>query len=384
MKIDCVRTHHLRCKLDKPFGFSQWTYAERNALMVEIVADDGAVGWGECYGPAEVVQAAVTSFYAPRLVGRDPLATDVLWHEMWRQSLDFARGGVMTAAVSGLDIALWDLKGAALRKSLSELLGGSYRETIPCYATGMYFDERDQSELIPALVKEAVGYREQGFAAVKIKVGKSPAFDKALIAAMRSALPDYPIMADANHAYDLPDALSVGRALDEHGFGWFEEPLSPEYPEQFAQLGAKLATPLAAGECEQLRYGFQRLLAPGGVQVAQPDLAYCGGISEAVRIRTIASAHGVNLTPHVWGTMLNLAAATHFIASSYHEPGRAEAGCSLLECDRTPNPLRDEMFSLPVQVDRSGAHVPTGPGLGVEVDRGAMARMRVSTTEIKR
>ena len=92
-------------------------------------------------------------------------------------------------------------------------------------------------------------------------------------------------------------------------------------------------------------YGFRRLLSAGGVQIAQPDLAYCGGISEALKIRTIASSLGVNVIPHCWGTMLNLAAATHFLASSYREPGRAEDGGAILELDRTPNPLRDELFA---------------------------------------
>ena len=155
-------------------------------------------------------------------------------------------------------------------------------------------------------------------------------------------------MADSNHAYDLPEAIRIGRVLDEHGFAWFEEPLSPEYESQFRQLHDKIDVPIATGECEQTRYGFQRLLSPGGVQIAQPDLAYCGGISEALKIRTIASSLGVNVIPHCWGTMLNLAAATHFLASGYREPGRAEDGGAILELDRTPNPLRDELFETPV------------------------------------
>ena len=190
-------------------------------------------------------------------------------------------------------------------------------------------------------------------------------------------------MADANHAYDLPEALRIGRVLDEHGFAWFEEPLSPEYEHQFRQLHDKLNVPLAAGECEQTRFGFQRLLSSGGVQIAQPDLAYCGGISEALKIRAIASSLGVNLIPHCWGTMLNLAAATHFLASGYREPGRAEDGGSILELDRTPNPLRDELFEIPVDIDRATVHVPATPGLGVVVDRAALESFQVKETEIR-
>ena len=383
MRIDRIRTYHLRHELPEPFGFSQWYYSTRNTLWVEIISNDGTSGWGECYGPAEVHQAAITSFYGPRLVGLDPLATDRLWHQMWQASLDFARGGVMMGAMSGIDIALWDLKGKILGLSVSELIGGRYRDAIPCYATGMYFKDVPEDALIEKLVAEAVEYREQGFGAMKIKVGKNPAFDVRLIAAMREALPETTLMADANHAYDLPEAIRTGHVLDEHGFAWFEEPLSPEYEHQFRQLHDKLDVALAAGECEQTRFGFRRLLSPGGIQIAQPDLAYCGGISEALKIRAVASSLGVNIVPHCWGTMLNLAAASHFLAASFREPGRAEDYGAILELDRTPNPLRDELFETPVEIDRATARVPTGPGLGVVVNRAALQSFLVKDTEIR-
>lgn len=383
MKIECLRTHHLRHRLDEPFGFSQWTYDTRNALLVEVLADDGIAGWGECYGPAEVSQAAVASFYAPRLLGKDPAQIDVLWHEMWRASLDFARGGVMMGAMSGIDMALWDLKGKALGCSVSDLMGGRYHESVPCYATGMYFKKLPEDALIEALAREATGYRDQGYRALKIKVGKNVAFDLRLIEAIRDALPEMTLMADANHAYDLPEAIRVGKALDEARFAWFEEPLSPEHPELHRALHEKVDLAIASGECEQTRFGFQRLLGPGGVQIAQPDLAYCGGPSEALKIRTVASSHGVNVIPHVWGTMLNLAAATHLLAASYREPGRAEMPAPWLEYDRTPNALRDEIFETSVRIDDGSARVPPGPGLGVLPDRSAMTAFQVHQTEVR-
>jgi len=383
MKIDCIRTHHLRSALREPFGFSQWYYSTRNVLWVEVVADDGTTGWGECYGPAEVYQAAIASFYAPRLLGLDPLATDRLWHNMWQWSLDFARGGVMMGAMSGIDIALWDLKGKSLGSSVSELMGGRYHDTVPCYATGMYYREMSEADLIDTLVAEALGYRDQGFEAMKIKVGKNPEFDLQLIAAMREAMPHVQLMADSNHAYDLSEAVRIGRALEQHGYAWFEEPLSPECETQFRQLHDKIDVPIATGECEQTRFGFQRLLSPGGVQIAQPDIAYCGGISEVLKIRAVASSLGVNVIPHCWGTMLNLAAGTHFLACSYREPGRAEPGRAMLELDRTENRLRDELFETPITIDQATVRVPTGPGLGVVVDRTAMQSFRVKETETR-
>ena len=163
MRIQCIRTYLLEHLLQEPFGFSQWAYADRHALLVEIVTADGLSGWGECYGPAAVNQAAVGRFYAPRILGHEALETDRLWHHLWQSSLDFARGGVIMGAMSGIDMALWDLKGKALQQPLHQLLGGKYRDEIPCYATGMYFRDRPEEELINDLVAEACGYRDQGF-----------------------------------------------------------------------------------------------------------------------------------------------------------------------------------------------------------------------------
>jgi D-galactarolactone cycloisomerase len=140
---------------------------------------------------------------------------------------------------------------------------------------------------------------------------------------------------------------------------------------------------LAAGECEQTRWGFQSLLSAGGVQIAQPDLAYCGGPSEALKIRNVASSLGINVTPHVWGTMLNLAAAVHFHASGYREPGRAVVDPLMLETDRSPNALRDELFEVPVQIERGEAHVPMQPGLGVTIDRTAIGSFLINGDEVR-
>ncbi|MBD1388342.1 mandelate racemase/muconate lactonizing enzyme family protein [Neiella sp. HB171785] len=383
MKIECIKTHHIRCQLNEPFGFSQWFYDQRNVLLIEIITTDGVRGWGECYGPADVIQGAVEKFYAPRILGMDVLSTDQIWHHMWRASLDFCRSGVMMAAMSGIDMALWDLKGKLLGQSVSQLMGGACRDQVPCYATGMYFQELPEDVLLKQLVDEAVGYAEQGFKAMKIKVGKNPDFDEKLIVAMREALPNTVLAADSNHAYDLPEAIRIGKVLDKHGYLWFEEPLSPEHPDLFRQLQDKINLPVATGECEQTRYGFNNLISRGGVQLVQADLAYCGGPSEALKIRAIASANGINMIPHVWGTQLNLAAATHFLATSYSEPGRAESKPLYLEYDRTENPLRDQLYKVNVEVVEGFAKVPKTPGLGVEIDTDALTEFTISTTETK-
>ena len=381
--IDRIRTYYLQHRLDEPFAFSQWRYEFRRQLLVEVVDECGASGWGECYGPAEVTQTAVDSFYAPLLIGQDALKNEAAWRHCWRNSLDFARKGVMMGAMSGLDMAMLDLKGKLLDVSASELMGGRVRDEVRCYATGMYFRDQPEPELLDTIVAEASRYVEQGFQALKIKVGRNLEFDKLLIRSMRHAFPDVRLMADANHAYDLTEAIAIGRVLDENHCSWLEEPLSPEHVKLYPQLSAKLDLAIATGECEQTRWGFESLLDHGGVQIVQPDLAYCGGPTEALKIRAIASAHGVNIVPHCWGTQLNLSCAAHFVATTQVEPGRAQAPEPMLEADRTPNPMRDEMFATSISLTNGVAAVPTQPGLGVEPDRSSLATFCVRETETK-
>jgi D-galactarolactone cycloisomerase len=245
----------------------------------------------------------------------------------------------------------------------------------------MYFRKAPEPQLLEMILAEAGTYVELGYQALKIKVGKNIHFDQWLIREMRRVFPDIALMADSNHAYDLPEAIKVGRVLEEQAFAWFEEPLSPEHHGMFRQLADKLDVAIAAGECEQTRWGFQNLLSSGGVQIAQPDLAYCGGPTEAMKIRGIASALGINVIPHAWGTMLNLASAAHFLASTHVEPGRAEVAEPLLEVDRTPNPLRDEMYAVALPISAGVVTVPMAPGLGVEPDRAAVKTFTVQETE---
>ncbi len=381
MRIECIKTYHLRCDLTQPFGFSQWYYNQRNLLVVEVIADNGMSGWGECYGPADVIQTAVDKFYAPKLIGENPLSTDAVWHKMWRSSLDFARGGIMMAAMSGIDMALWDLKGQYLNQSVSQLMGGKLRDSVPCYATGMYYRDVPETQLLDELVDEAQTYVDAGFKALKIKVGKNVHFDTQLIERMRQRFPSLTLAADANHAYDLSEASQIADVLSQNQFAWFEEPVSPEHYQQFKSLSDKFSVPIATGECEQTRFGFSRLLDSGGIQILQADMGYCGGPSEGLKIRTLASAKGVNMIPHVWGSQFNLATACHFLSTSYHEPGRAEEAPLYLEYDRTENPLRDDIFLQKVKVEEGIAQVPTEPGLGVKIDTNAMATFTVNHTE---
>ena len=375
MAIAAVRTHVVSEALEQPFFFSQFRYDRRTICLVQVVDDGGQVGWGEGYGPAGPVKAGV-EFLAPFILGEDPLECERLWRVMHRRAFDHARQGVLVAALSALDVALWDLKGKLLGQPLSVLLGGRRREEVTAYATGMYFT--DGPGLADRLAEEARRHRDAGFGAMKMKVGLSVDEDTVHVEAVRKAVgPDVTLMVDANHAYGRREALSLARAIESFDIRWFEEPLSPDDLDGFRWLRGQTSIPLATGECECLRAGFRRLLESGGVDVVQPDLCHAGGITETRRIVDMAETFGVEYAPHCWGSAVGLAAAVHLLATRDPIPGRLRDPEPLLELDRTRNVFREELAHPRLMAEGGRVRVPEGPGLGIEIDEALVERYSV-------
>jgi D-galactarolactone cycloisomerase len=375
MTIDRVEAFVVEQRLESPFYFSQWEYDRRAICLVRVATQDGAYGWGEGYGPARVVQAGV-QFLAPLIEGQDPLHEATLWQIMHRRSQDYARRGVLVAALSAIDIALWDLKGKLLGQPVSILLGGRRRDRVRVYATGMYFSPGP--DLPSRLAAEAQGYVRQGFGALKMKVGLGVRQDAENVRAVRAAIgPEVRLMVDANHAFSRPEALALAREIELLDISWFEEPLSPEDYEGYAELRTRTAIPIAGGECEHLCAGFRHLVAGRCVDVAQPDICAAGGLTEARRIVALAHAFGTNVTPHCWGTGIAFAAALHLASGLDVIPGRLIAPEPLLEMDRTENPLRDRLTVPRFEVDGGAVTVPAAPGLGIDVDAGLLREYQV-------
>lgn len=377
MQIAQIQTHLLCSRLKKPFGFSQFYYEERENLLVEVKAEDGTTGWGECYGPAKPTAEAIKTCVKKDIVGQNVFDTELVWHKVWQRYLDHARHGSLMAGLSGVDIALWDLKGKLTGLPLHRLLGGARVTKVPCYATGHYFRKLSEDEMIQEILNEAAHHVDVGFRALKIKIGKNLAFDRRLAETMRAKFPDLTLMADANHAYSLNEAVQIGRVLEDNGYLFFEEPLAPHAFEDYVLLRKKLDVAITSGECEQTRFGFRRLIESGGVDIVQPDLAFCGGISEGLKIRALANAFGVDVTPHAWGTWIGFAAALHFHSIAPPNPGRFEDELLFLECDNSESPVRDQIFSEKITVKDGNALVPVRPGLGIEVNKDAMERFKV-------
>lgn len=361
-------------KLRRSFHFSQWGYDRRAVCLVRVTTADGRHGWGEGYGPADVVCACV-EFFTPHLIGGDPLRTGALWQVMHARGADFARRGVLLAALSAIDVALWDLKGKMLGVPVHVLLGGRRRDAVSVYATGLYFD--DAPNLTERLAAEAVGYVEQGFRAVKMKVGLGVEADAANVRAVRSAIgARAKLMIDSNHAFSLREALDLVRRVEDCDIAWFEEPLSPDDYEGYRELRRRSPIPIAAGECEYGVAGFHQLFGAQAVDLAQPDICACGGFTEVQRIAALARAHHVALTPHCWGTGIGFAAGLHFLSTVDMLPGRLRMPEPFLEMDRTENALRDELTGPRFQPVEGRVVVPDAPGLGVEVDPGRLAEFR--------
>tara|TARA_R110002049_G_scaffold45604_2_gene132930 strand:- start:43712 stop:44857 length:1146 start_codon:yes stop_codon:yes gene_type:complete len=366
MIIKKIETFILRDKLSQSFFFSQWEYAERCICVVKVTAEDGTYGWGEGYGPATVLEAGI-KLLTPMVLGENALENEVIWNKMYRKTLDFARRGVLTASISAIDIAIWDLKGKLLGLPVSILLGGAHRDKIQPYATGLYFTDHNNPSR--DFEREAKHYVSQGFKAIKMKVGLGIKEDIANVKKVRDIIgSDIKLMVDSNHAYTLREASELARKIEEYDIGWFEEPLSPEFYGQYNELRQKTSIPISGGECEYLRFGFQQLIQNKSVDIIQPDICASGGLTEAKRIGVLASTNGIDIIPHTWGTSIGIHVALHFIANIESIPGRMYQPDFLIEYDQTQNGLRDLLTYPSIKMVDGYINVPNRSGLGIDVN----------------
>jgi D-galactarolactone cycloisomerase len=397
MKIDRIETFVLKAPLAAGEGFywSQAGCTERASLLVKITTDSGLVGWGESgvSMPVDHLQSYTHDILAARLMGRDASATEPIWHDLYGFSRDFGRKGASVDAMSGVDIALWDLRGKEAGRPIHALMGGAFRDRVRSYATGLYYRGKDVRDVRAALKQvrtEARGFVQRGFTAIKGKIGLLPWRDdlRRMEVLREEVGADFLLMTDANHAYNFPTAQRMGEALQALGFHWFEEPLVPEDIAGCAELRRKLSIAIATGECEYGRCGFLDLLRAGAADILQPDLCRCGGLTEGQKILALATAYHTPVCLHVWGSGIAIAAGLQLTAIIPPIPHTvfpvAPENEPMLEFDRNPNPLRDELLTRPFTLDGEAVRIPQGPGLGVEINRGTLKRFTVSYRSTKR
>jgi L-alanine-DL-glutamate epimerase-like enolase superfamily enzyme len=372
MKITDVEAIHLRLP-----DVAEIADGTQDVLVVRVYTDSGLVGLGEVTSQSYVCKAV---FEAPRsaarrqglaylLRGQDPLDVEGLWQHMYYHTNRYGRRGAAIHAISGADIALWDLRGKILRRPVYELLGGAHRSSVRAYASYLFGDSPQETA---DMARQAL---DTGLTAVKFgwgPFGRDAAVDIAHVEAARRVLGERcELMVDAGHAWDVATARQRIPLLQPFRLTWLEEPLSQDDLKGYAALCPESPIPIAAGEGEVTRLGFEDLIERG-VHVVQPDGAFCGGLTVCREVSQLARAAGRRCVPHCFSTGINLAASLHWMA--------ADPNGDLVEYCLRPSPLmRHLVRNLPPLLD-GRVPVPSGPGLGIELDEEILERFRVSAT----
>jgi L-alanine-DL-glutamate epimerase-like enolase superfamily enzyme len=340
-------------------------------LLVRVATDAGIVGWGECSPMnGRVIAAHVRHSLADICIGRDPFDIEAIVEDMFVRTYKIA-GQSQAMAMSGIEIALWDIMGKALNVPVYKLLGGAYRRRVRMYASSMRRDisPRDEADRLARLVDE------KGFTAVKVRVGSTYGFDRdaapgrsvALVREVRKRLGDgIEIMVDGNSCFTAPRAIQLGRVLEQHNVFHFEEPCPYTDIDSTAKVAQALDLPIAGGEQDWDLRRFKEMMEKGAVDIVQPDVIKAGGFSVCKKVAALAEAFGCVCTPHQTQP-LGTIATLHFVAATpccrYSQEYNIE-----------PHPIGDALFRNPVPVVDGHMAVLEGPGLGVEINEEVLAR----------
>ena len=389
MKITKITSHVLGYDLPETLGYSQQYYKKRTSHIVEVETDEGVTGWGECFGPGNIAFAnkgIVEKVIQPIVLGMQALDRDVIWHKVYNLMRDHGQKGMPLQALSGVDIALWDLAGKAANLPLYKMIGGAHRDKVEVYGYGMMLRPENINSLISRFMEESAEIKEMGFKALKMKVGVGPKDDIKLIEAVRRGIGDnFRFMVDANHGYTTHDALYVGRAMEEFSPYWFEEPVAPEDLDGYRELRAFLKVNISGGEAEFNRWGWRKLLESRGLDIAQPEVCALGGISEYLRVLALCHSHFTPVVNHVWGSAIAVAVNLHLLAAMPPLPGGLFPWEPMLEFDTTHNRFIDDLLTMSldikkqVKINNGTVSLPNGPGLGVTPQRDFLDKFRIDS-----
>ncbi len=365
MKITHIECLALTVPLDRPIFFATRTVRERDLTVTRITTDDGIEGIscvpiGEPLSVASIIDRKLK----PLLMGQDPLDTELLWDRMYME-MRRDRKGAAIRAMSAVDIALWDIKGKYFGLPLYKLLGG-YRKRVPCYASGGYYHE---GKGLKGLTEEMELYLKHGFTAVKIKIGAvSVSEDIRRVKTAREVIgPDVELLIDANNAYDAPTAIRVGRALEEYGAFFFEEPVRPDDIQGSQLVADVLDIPIASGELEYTVWGFRDLIGSRAVDMIQPDATVLGGITEWMKVAALAKAYHVPISPH-WEQELHMHLVGAYPNTLWVEYFMREIGVR----------MEDKIYEDFVVAKGGFMDIPDKPGLGIELKSDAIKKYRIA------
>ena len=379
MKIEKIEIRYLEGKLNQPFAWSQrWTDI-RTVINLKVFTDDGIVGWGETFGSLETIDSIASVLKIA--IGEDPRFIQKIWNKLYRATFQghvFAKSAVY--AISALDTALYDIVGKYENKSVSDILGGRFKTSIPVYATGLYYTKNFSFN---ALIDEAEEHANSGYKGMKMKIGALTLKEDALrvLEVKKSIGDNIKLMFDANEAYDAINAIKFTKLISNEEFEWFEEPCASRDDKSNKYVQENSHIPVAGGESLSTRWDFISRMTNRTFDVFQPDICAVGGISEMHKVGILAQTLGVKFNPHFWGTGISFAAALHSLSvqpltqiSMEDIPYENE---SVLECDRTPHPVRENLTNNIFNHKESRIDIPTGVGLGIEIDEKALEKFTV-------
>ena len=372
MKITDIRAIRLRAPLppEGQYRSRSGLRTFRSTVLVQVETDEGIVGFGSCSGNEAVVEAIIVRALKPLLMGKDPLQIQELWETGYVGTGigEYGSQAIGVVALSGVDIALWDILGKAKNLPVYKLLGDKSRERVQVYVTALYPEETVK------VVKKALAFVEKGFRGIKIKVGFNLAKDIEIVKAVREVLgEDFTLMADANMGYGIEAALKAAAVLEECRVAWFEEPLFVGDIEGHAFLKTRSKVPIALGENLHTSFAFEQFIVKGAIDILQPDVARAGGISEVKKVAALAASYGLPISLHTWGDAVALAASLHLAA--------AFENSAVMELDCTSNPLRTELLKEPLEAQNGFMLPPQGAGLGIDLNTDALKKYAFSGSE---
>ncbi|MTI79684.1 MAG: mandelate racemase/muconate lactonizing enzyme family protein [Firmicutes bacterium] len=369
MKITNIITHKLSYLPKNPPRDGLSGISTRDVILVEVETDVGIIGVGEGFALASLqsTEVFINELLVPVLIGEDPTCTEALWEKMYKRTFRVGRRGLALAAISAIDIALWDIIGKKAGMPVYKLLGGHSRH-LNAYASAGYYQE---GKGLNELAEEMREYAKQGFKAVKMKVGGvSPEEDLARVRTARQALGDaIKLAVDANNSWALPTAMRMARKLEPLDIFFLEEPISSDDVDGSAELARFTDIPIAGYETEYTRYGLRDIIVKRAVNIVQTDAIWTGGISEARKIGILASAWGMKCIPHFSAGIVSLMANLHFAASL--------PNVEWFELTLDDNPLRTELSNLFPKVEEGLIYLNDAPGIGIELDREVLERYKI-------
>ena len=365
MKVTDVRMETYRWKRTRPIRNGRYVYPTAGLDVVKVETDEGVTGIGlaGAVQEAEDIGRSILDHLKQYAMGQDPFDTERIWDDMWQPKL-VGRRGITTRVISGIDIALWDIKGKVTGRPVYKMLGG-FTDKVPVYIAGGYYEEGKGLEELAAEMEESVS---MGARAIKMKIGGAPINeDVERVRIVRESVgPNVKVMVDANCAYRHYEAIQIARKMEKYDIFWFEEPVNPDDYEGHKLVSQATTIPVATGENEYTRYGFRDLIENRCAAILQPDALVMGGITEFMKVAAMAQAHDLPVAPHG-----NQDVHVHLVSAIPN-------GLTVEYYRGSTDPMWGKMFKETLQVEDGFVRPPDRPGIGIELNEDALAPHRVA------